>query len=159
MIDSFASWTTLAAAIGGGIVAGFFFAFSNCVMSALGRLPAEQGIRAMQSINVLVLNPAFFLAFFGTALASLALAIVSILRWGREGAALALAGGLIYLLGTILATMARNVPLNEALAEADPSTPEAASLWSRYLSDWSRWNHVRTVAAIASTTLFALALR
>jgi len=57
---------TLLGALGAGLVAGIFFAFSAFVMTALGRLPAPKGIAAMQSINVAVLNPAFFSVFFGT---------------------------------------------------------------------------------------------
>ena len=55
------------AALGTGLMAGFFFAFSDTVMGALRRLPQAAGISAMQSINVVVLNPLFFAVFFGTA--------------------------------------------------------------------------------------------
>ena len=44
-------------------------------------------------------------------------------------------------------TMVFNVPLNDALAAADTSSPEAASLWARYLKDWTFWNHVRMAAS------------
>ena len=47
---------TFAAALGSGIVTGILFAFSNFVMKALARVPLAQGISAMQSINVVVLN-------------------------------------------------------------------------------------------------------
>ena len=50
------------------MVAGFFFAFSVCVMKSLARLPPAQGIAAMKHINVVVINPWFMGAFFGTAL-------------------------------------------------------------------------------------------
>jgi uncharacterized membrane protein len=36
-----------------------FFAFSSFVMRALARLPPAQGIRAMNSINVLAVTPVF----------------------------------------------------------------------------------------------------
>jgi uncharacterized membrane protein len=71
----------VAAAIGSGLVAGFFFAFSICVMRALGRLPPDQGIATMQSVNVAVRNPWFFTAFFGTAAACLVLGIIAIPNW------------------------------------------------------------------------------
>jgi uncharacterized membrane protein len=45
------------AAIGSGIVGGIFYAFSSFVMPALGRLPPEQGVAAMNSISVTVINP------------------------------------------------------------------------------------------------------
>ena len=57
-----------ATAIGAALVAGIFYAFSTFVMQALGRLAPREGITAMQSINVVVINPLFFLAFFGTGL-------------------------------------------------------------------------------------------
>jgi uncharacterized membrane protein len=41
---------TVAAAVGCGAVGGVFFAFSGFVMPALRRLPAAQGVAAMQSI-------------------------------------------------------------------------------------------------------------
>jgi uncharacterized membrane protein len=42
---------TLVAALGCGLMAGLFFAFSVSVMKALARLPSAEGIAAMQSIN------------------------------------------------------------------------------------------------------------
>jgi hypothetical protein len=47
------------AAIGSGLVAGVFFAFSSFVMPALARIRPEHGIVAMQSINLTVINPGF----------------------------------------------------------------------------------------------------
>jgi len=64
---------TLLAAIGSGLIAGVFFAFSTFVMRALARLPADQAVAAMQSINVTILNPVFFAVCFGTALLSIVL--------------------------------------------------------------------------------------
>jgi uncharacterized membrane protein len=65
---------------------------------------------------------------------------------------------LIYLIGCIGVTMTLNVPLNDALAAVQPATPEAATLWARYLRDWTFWNHVRTVAPLVSAALFIWAL-
>lgn len=150
---------TWAAAVGSGLVAGVFFAFSSFVMAALGRLPAPRGIAAMRSINVAVINPAFLSAFFGTAAACLALALLSLLDPGRPGAGLRITGGLLYLLGTVMVTVAFNVPLNDALAAGEPEAPEATALWARYLRVWTAWNTVRTAAALAASAVLALALR
>ena len=46
----------LLAAVGCGLMAGVFSAFSTFVMKALARLPAHEGIAAMQSINVVAVN-------------------------------------------------------------------------------------------------------
>jgi uncharacterized membrane protein len=60
--------------LGCALVAGIFFAFSTFVMKALGKLSPPQGVAAMQSINVAVINPWFLTAFFGTAVACVATA-------------------------------------------------------------------------------------
>ncbi|WP_251959094.1 hypothetical protein [Nostoc commune] len=56
-------------ALGCGLMAGVFFAFSTFVMNALARLQPVQGIVAMQSINITVINPLFMAVFLGTAAA------------------------------------------------------------------------------------------
>ena len=148
----------LSSALGCGLIAGAFFAFSSFVMKALARLQPPQGVAAMQSINTAVINPWFLGVFVGTAAACVALAVLSIVHWHQPGAAYLLAGSLLYLVGTFLVTMALNVPLNDALAAVEPSSVEGGRLWARYLSEWTRWNHVRTVAALAATASFILSL-
>jgi uncharacterized membrane protein len=150
---------TLIAALGCGLIGGAFFVFSSFVMPALKRLPDAEGIAAMQSINVLAVTPAFMTALFGTAAACLGLGVWSFFAWdGRVGPYLIL-GAALYLVGTIAVTMVCNVPLNDALANVDPRSPEAADLWQRYLSNWTAWNHARTASALAAATALILALR
>lgn len=158
MVSNVALVLVFVAAIGCGLVAGIFFAFSSFVMAALGRLPSDHGISAMNAINVTVINPIFFLAFFGTAALCLAASAGVALRWTASGATLALPASAIYLVGCIGVTMIRNVPLNNALAAVRPGTPEAAALWTRYLSDWTFWNTVRTAASALAAVLFTMAL-
>jgi uncharacterized membrane protein len=145
-------------ALGSGLMAGLFFVFSVTIMDALGRLPPAQGIAAMQSINVVILSPIFFAVFFGTAAACLILAIWSVVAWQDAGSAWLLAGSLLYVVGAILVTMVVNVPMNDALAAIDPANEEGARLWARYLTDWTRWNHVRTVACVGAMAALVLAL-
>ena len=150
---------TFLSVLGAGLVAGIFFAFSAFIMSALGRLPPAGGISAMQSINVVVLNPLFFAVFFGTAAASLALAIAALIGWFNASATYLLAGSLLYLVGTILVTIVFNVPLNNRLASVTPGSSEGAAVWTRYLSAWTAWNHVRTAASLAAAASFIMALK
>jgi uncharacterized membrane protein len=137
---------------------GLFFAFSNFVMKALAQLDAKSGIAAMQSINVVVLNPLFLAIFFGTAAASLLLLIYSIVRWQQPGAAWLLAGGALYVLGNFVVTVVCNVPRNEALARVDAMSPEAVGIWRRYVVEWTRWNHVRTITALVAAAALTVAL-
>ena len=152
------SSSTFAAAIGSGLVAGIFFAFSSFVMAALGRILPEQGIAAMQSINVTVLNPGFLTAFLGTGAVCVALAAGSYVWWGEASGKLILAASLIYLVGCIGVTMVCNVPLNDALAAVSPEHAGGAAVWSNYLTVWTGWNHLRTAAPLLSAILFMAAL-
>jgi len=149
---------TFASALGSGVIAGVFFAFSAFVMKALARLAPAQGIAAMQSINVVVLNPFFFAVFFGTAAGCLGLVVCSLIRWQKLGAFYLLAASLLYLVGTILVTIIFNVPRNNALAAVDPTSAEGAKLWADYVNTWTAWNHVRTVAAFGAAAAFIAAL-
>ena len=115
-----------AAALGSGLAAGVFFAFSAFVMRALRRLSAGAGMAAMQSINVAVINPLFLGVFLGTAAASAAAVVAAVVRRAEPGAAYLLAGGALYLVGTFGVTVLFNVPLNNALAAADPADPDEA---------------------------------
>jgi len=153
------AWVTLGTALGCGLSAGVFFAFSAFVMPALGLLPSGQGIAAMQSINKLAVTPAFMTALFGSALACAGLAAWSVMAWGERPAPWLLAGGLLYLVGAIVVTIAANVPLNDALAATRPDGTGAADRWNGYLRRWTAWNHLRTAAALAATGLLIVALQ
>ena len=158
MIDRLLFALTVSSALGCGLMAGFFFAFSACVMNALTHLTTVQGIAAMQSINVAVLNRWFFAGFFGTAAACLFGAGCAFVTWHEPGSGYLLAGSLLYLVGTVLVTMVFNVPLNDALAAVDPGSTEGAGIWTRYVATWTAWNHVRAVAALAAAALLIMAL-
>lgn len=110
-------------------MAGFFFAFSTCVMSALGRLPAPEGVAAMQAINVTVINPVFMTVMFGTALVCVASMAATLADWDGSYGAYLLAGGAVYLLGAVGVTMAANVPRNNTRARLDRAPrPHATGL-------------------------------
>lgn len=146
------------AALGSGLMAGLFFAFSVSIMTAFGRLPPAEGIVAMQAINVAIQNPLFFAVFFGTVVVSVVLAVAGAVTLPAAGAAFLLTGSLLYIGGGFLVTVVFNVPLNNRLAAADPEGSDGATVWARYLSHWTAWNHVRTVACIAATAMFIAAL-
>jgi uncharacterized membrane protein len=145
-------------ALGSGLIAGVFFAFSTFVMNAFARRPPAEGIAAMQAINITVINPLFMTVFLGTAAACFFLAISLLSNWQHPANTYVLLGSLLYLIGTLGVTIAFNVPLNDALAIVKPDSAEGATLWAKYLINWTFWNHVRTIAAIAATVLFTLAV-
>jgi uncharacterized membrane protein len=158
MIDSLLFTLTLVTALGCGLIGGLFFAFSISVMKALARLPSAEGIAAMQAINSAIINPLFLSTFLGTAAGCALVIIASLLRRPYPGSVYLLVGGALYLVGSLLVTVVFNVPKNEALASVAPADPDSASLWAGYLSSWTAWNHVRTVATLVAAASLTIGL-
>jgi uncharacterized membrane protein len=147
------------AALGSALMAGLFFVFSVVIMSALDRLSPPAGIVAMQSINRVIVNPLFMLAFMGTGIVALVLGVASGLDFNETSSRYALIGCLVYLIGVIVVTFVANVPRNDAIDKLDPNAATSVTTWKDYVSVWTAWNHVRTAASIGATILFILVLR
>ena len=151
---------TFVGALATGLMGGVFFAFSTFVMKALGRIPASEGISAMQSINVVVERSSFLIVFLGATVTCLTLAVASFWHPASPAGRFALAGAVVYLLGCILVTMVCNVPMNNALGTMPATAPATATYWTTiYLRDWTFWNHVRTAACLLSSGLLTWALK
>lgn len=136
------------------LVAGIFLAFSDFIMKSLGVLPPATGIEAMQSINILVYRSIFMVGLMGLSIVSV-LFIATDLSQGRlsyRGLA-----AVIYLIGVMAVTRIGNIPLNEELAAANPTSFAAQELWDRYLKVWVNWNHIRTLSSALAATLMTLA--
>ncbi len=125
------------------IMVGLYFIFSNTIMSSLKQF--ESGADVMVEINQIILNPLFMAVFWISGLGSLYLVIFA------EG--LLFVSGFIFLVGTTLVTIVRNVPLNNQLRD---SGAEREQIWQNYLDKWVFWNHVRSVAAVTSGLLLVI---
>ena len=133
---------TETATVGAGLVAGIYAAFSVAVMPALRRRPAAEGAALMQEVNRVIVNPVFALLFAGTGV----LAVVAAVLDTR-----AVAGAVLYVLGSIGLTAVAAIPLNTALDAG------GERVWARYLSRWTAWNHVRALATTAATAALVVA--
>ena len=152
-------WLTVTAALGAATMGGIFFAFSSFVIPALGRIPPAEGIRAMQRINIDVFHWTFMGTFFGTPVLCVVLGALTIARWPQSDAVLVVVGAVLHVLGCFAVTAACNVPRNNWLAKVEAEAVEdPAATWAEYASGWTRWNHVRTAACMASACAFVLAL-
>jgi uncharacterized membrane protein len=158
LIDSVTTVLLWFAAIGCGVMAGIYFAFSFFIMAALRRAGPAVGIAAMNSINMVILRSLFMPLFWGTTLASAALAVIALSGWNAIAARTMFAGSAVYVLGMFVCTIVCNVPLNNALQAVDAGSDASLSVWQRYLTQWTRWNHVRTVACAIACVLFIWAL-
>ena len=149
----------LAGTVGAGLLGGLYFIFSFCVMQALNMQPPATAIHVMNSINTAIINPPFFLIFMGTPLAC----CYVLFRCVKEGIrspdhTLAALGALLLLVGEFLLTAFVHVPKNDALALYMTGSGNDATVWAKYFTSWTRWNHVRMLASIATSALLASAL-
>lgn len=155
-MDGLITALAIVTSVGCGVNGGVFFGFSSFVMPALARLRPAEGAAAMQSINVMAPTPVFMTALFGTGALCVATIVAGLAALDESYGGWLVAGGVIYLAGTIVLTMLYHVPRNNALAAVDPAAPEAARLWERYLTEWTRANHIRAAAGAAAAALLII---
>lgn len=136
-----------------GLMAGFFYAFSVCVMAGLDAIEPGNAISAMQAINAAVRNPVFFVTFFLTPVVAVGAAVPAFFGGDKRLGFLMAAAAAIYVLAAVLPTATVNVPMNEALAAIDPARDDVTAIWTDYSARWTFWNTVRTL-----TTTLALAV-
>ncbi|MCA0931318.1 DUF1772 domain-containing protein [Lutimonas saemankumensis] len=136
------------------LATGFFFAWSVSVILGTKKVGDFTYLESMQSINREILNPAFFIVFFGSIISLFASAILQYsykpMFWFLAASAV------IYLIGTFGVTAFGNVPLNnelEALHFKELSINELRSFRTYYESIWNRYHTLRTLSSLISFVL------
>jgi uncharacterized membrane protein len=141
------------------LLAGVFFGYAVSVNKGLGRLKDNEYVHAMQSINIVIQNPLFFLSFMGPVVL-LPIATFLLKETGLHFGLL-LAATIVYIVGTFGVTVAGNVPLNEKLARLDTAAASQADIKAarkQFEKPWNRLHAVRTGASIVATILFFSAI-
>lgn len=142
-----------------GLSAGFFYAWQVSIIPGTLKVSDQVYLQTMQSINKEILNPAFFLIFFGS---FILLSIGSIYEFHANPTAFwfMLLATISYLLGTLGITIFGNVPLNDQLEALNLSTLSEANFLdfrTHFEGKWNRLHLIRTVCSILSFVLLALA--
>ncbi|MGQ7848092.1 anthrone oxygenase family protein [Granulosicoccus sp. 3-233] len=153
MFDSLLTAILCTAAIGAGLMAGVYFAFSAFIMRALDSLDAGQATDAMIAINSVILRSWFMVLFTGSTLLYAMLSIMALVEVELPGRWLLFFTGLIYVSGMFLCTVVFNVPLNERLTGNDNDGRLPSGFWSHYVDRWTRWNHLRCICSLAALGL------
>jgi len=143
-----------------GLSAGLCFTWSNAVTTGIGRLDDFGFLISFKQMNRTILNPVFFIVFFGPFFLSLINIYVfrnasSSLIW------LLIFATVVYFLGVVLVTIFGNVPLNEILDETNlvsATSEELRSLREIFEAKWNRLHLIRTLSAIASFLLLIISL-
>ena len=141
-----------------GLSAGLCFTWSNAVTTGLARLDDLSYLAAFQQMNRTILNPTFFLVFFGPVLA-LAGSIVLYKSASPQIVWMLVSALAIYFLGVALVTVFGNVPINEVLNQTDLNQIteiDAKSLRLKFETKWVRLHLIRTYASGISFLLLIL---
>lgn len=138
--------------------AGFFFAWSVSVILGTKKVGDSTYLETMQNINREILNPIFFVVFFGSLIT---LSLTTYLQYSDKPVFwFVVASTIVYLAGTFGVTAFGNVPLNnelEALDISQLSLPELQDFRSYYEDAWNRLHSIRTIAGLLSFILLLIA--
>lgn len=143
-----------------GLSAGLFYAWSVSIIPGTQKLDDPTYLETMQSINRAILNPSFFLIFFGSVLF---LSIASIYQFHISKITfwLMLTASIFYLLGTVGVTALGNVPLNDQLdllKLTEINSDKITAFRKFYETKWNRLHLIRTAFAVTSFVLAVLVL-
>ena len=140
---------------------GLLYGYACSVNPGLSKLSNSEYLKAMQSINVQIQNPYFFISFMGT------LIILPVTTWycKMHGSPkmfyCMLTATLIYIVGVTGVTALGNIPLNNALAKFDISTASADQIAAQrklFESSWNSYHLIRTLASIITTSFAIVAI-
>ncbi|MGH3775714.1 MAG: DUF1772 domain-containing protein [Pseudonocardiaceae bacterium] len=159
MLDVLRGTTLVAAAVTMGVMAGLFWAFTIAVMPGLHQTDARTFVDAMQQINVAILNPWFYISFFGAPVFTILAAALHLRGYGRAVLPWIAAAFVLYGAALVI-TIGVHVPLNDALVAAGSpdQLTDLAGVRERFEAAWVRWNVVRAVASTAALICLTWAL-
>ncbi|SDN15711.1 Uncharacterized membrane protein [Cryobacterium flavum] len=147
---------TITAALGAGLTAGVYLAFSFLVLPAFLTLPDAAAVAAMQRINVSAVRAPFMTVFFGGAAASVVVIVLQLTSEAPAGPTRIL--GAVLALAAVVITVVRNVPLNNALVRADASSSGLTVAWQSFDRSWSRANYARAAVSVGAAVALIFSL-
>lgn len=142
-----------------GLAAGLCFTWTNAITPGIGQLENLGYLRSFQQMNRTILNPLFFIVFFGPFLMALFAAILNKATAPQTFWMILIAGG-VYLVGVAMVTIFGNVPLNEILDKTDlmaSNEQELKELRKQFEGPWNRLHLIRTITSAISFGLLILA--
>lgn len=142
------------------LISGLFFAYTFSVNLGLHKLDDKSYLMAMQNINREILNPVFYSCFLG---APLLLIVSSVLYFDLSSPKfyLILTACLSYIIGVLMITGTKNVPLNNQLDSFDISTASSDAIHRIRLlieDPWVFWNNIRTVFSFITLVSLIMSL-
>ncbi len=150
----------IVATIAMGLMAGVFGLYSIAIMPGLKETNDRTFVGAFQQIDTAIINPLFLMTFMGALVVT---GIAAGLHLGKDfrSVLLWIVVALVLYLAVVVATVAVNVPLNDAIkAAGDPDRIADLARVREQFNEarWVGWNHFRTLATTAAFGSLAWAL-
>jgi uncharacterized membrane protein len=142
-----------------GLMAGIFFTWSNAVKPGLGKLSDIEYLRALQSMNRVILNNAFKLIFLGAIITVALLPVFYFNLYPKNIFWLFILTLIIYWVGVFGVTISGNIPLNEILDKTNLesiSLEEIKALRTRIEVKWNNFNFIRSISSAITFLLLIL---
>jgi uncharacterized membrane protein len=139
-----------------GLMAGIFFTWSNAVKPGIGKLSDKEYLKALQSMNRVILNIPFKIIFF---ISIISVAFVPVLYFD-------LYPNMIfwififtlfsYWVGAFGVTLFGNIPLNEKLDKTNLESISSQKIKFLRTGIESNWNNLNLIRTISSLITFIL---
>ena len=139
-----------------GLMAGIFFTWSNAVKPGIGKLSDIEYLRALQSMNRVILNNAFKIIFLGAIIAVALVPIFYFNLYPRNIFWLFVFTLIIYWIGVFGVTVSGNIPLNEILDKTNLESITSEEIKILRKSIEVKWNNFNLIRSISSGITFIL---
>jgi len=139
-----------------GLMAGIFFTWSNAVKPGIGKLSDIEYLRALQSMNRVILNNAFKIIFLGAIIAVALVPVFYFNLYPRNIFWLFVFTLIIYWIGVFGVTVSGNIPLNEILDKTNLESITSEEIKTLRKSIEVKWNNFNLIRCISSGITFIL---
>jgi uncharacterized membrane protein len=139
-----------------GLMAGIFFTWSNAVKPGIGKLSDIEYLRALQSMNRVILNNAFKIIFLGAIIAVALVPVFYFNLYPRNIFWLFVFTFIIYWIGVFGVTVSGNIPLNEILDKTNLESITSEEIKALRKNIEVKWNNFNLIRCISSGITFIL---
>lgn len=133
-----------------GLMAGVFFTWSNAVKPGIGKLSDLEYLRALQSMNRVILNKAFIGIFLGSIIAVALVPVFHFKLFPNNIFWMFILALVTYWIGVFGTTVFGNIPLNEILDKVNLESinlEEITALRTRIEVKWNKLNLIRSISS------------
>ena len=133
-----------------GLMAGIFFTWSNAVKPGIGKLSDLEYLRALQSMNRVILNKAFIGIFLGSIIAVALVPVFHFKLFPNNIFWMFILALVTYWIGVFGTTVFGNIPLNEILDKVNLESinlEEITALRTRIEVKWNKLNLIRSISS------------